>query len=390
MNDLVINSTVQHTLLLFVPLFFAYLLKQAKLKSWPLLGGLLAGILLGPAVFGSIVPDYWEGLFQGGIHQKEQFVNLKRQQQSDFLAANKIGTSEAVLLQIKADQQYELKQIEDAWLSAQWSDQRTLRNYAIVLIVLIFLSGNVRTKIPGTAPPLMSLSVGVWAAIVPCGLLSLISMFFWESNTPAMLAFGACLAAGPWAIARWEQRAADDSESGGAALMLRCGRVAWTVATIVAIYATWQLRGVMSLVWLLPLLLLPLCWLFHAKKAKWLHLFVDYGAIPSVVATTLVLIHPIESLSLWPIIVVILISADGRWLGGIIGLGLLGGRSNKDALRLSLPLVDAGVSQLCMAALLFGAGVLPPSYALAAIIGAIFLDRTAMIRMKFATSKEVV
>ena len=53
-------------------------------------------------------------------------------------------------------------------------------------------------------------------------------------------------------------------------------------------------------------------------------------------------------------------------------------------MRLSLPLVDCGISQLCMTALLFGTGVLPASFAFASIIGAVFLDRTATIRMKFA------
>ena len=96
------------------------------------------------------------------------------------------------------------------------------------------------------------------------------------------------------------------------------------------------------------------------------------------------LIHPIDALSIWPILIVIILCADARWLGGIIGLGILGGRESGNSMRLAIPLVDAGISQLCMAALLFGVGVLPPSFTLAVLLGAIFLDRTATIRMKFA------
>ena len=126
--------------------------------------------------------------------------------------------------------------------------------------------------------------------------MALLSLWFLDSNLSSALAFGACLAAGPWTLARWEQKAADESEQGGASLMLRCGRVAWLVASLIALYAVWEVHGAMALVWLLPLLLLPFMWVIPPKSWKWLTLFVDYGAIPSVMATTLVLIHPILSL----------------------------------------------------------------------------------------------
>ena len=384
MRELVINSSIQHTLLLCIPLVFAVILKIAKLKSWSLIAGAIAGVLLGPAVFGSVAPDYWENLFQGGAQEHVQYVELERQQETDLLAAQKLGVGEGVILQMKADHQYELHAMQDKWRDAQWDDQRPLRGFVIVLIILIFLSGSLRCKVRGTAPPMMSLSVGVWAAIIPCGLGSLLAYYFWDTGVSVALAFGACLAAGPWTLSRWEQRVADDSELGGAILMLRCGRVALLVACCIALYATWQTQGIMSLVWLLPLILLPLTWIVPPKNLSWLSAGIDYVAIPSVMATSLVLIHPIESLSLWPILVVVLLCADSRWIGGIIGLALLGGRNSENAMRLAIPLVDSGVSQLCLAALLFWAGVLPASLTVAVLLGAIFLDRTAPIRMKFA------
>ena len=260
MRELVINSTVQHTLLLFVPLIFASILKVAKLRSWSMVAGIIGGILLGPAVFGAVAPEYWEGIFQGGTIEKQQYEQFVRQQKADMLAAQQLGADESILLHIQADQHYEQSLKRTLWDEAKWKDQRTLRNYAITLIALIFLSGSVRNRVKGTAPPLMSLSVGVWAAIVPCGIIALIAIWFWDSSVSSALALGACIAAGPWTLARWEQRAADTSEQGGSSLMIRCGRVAWVVASSIAIYATWHLQGAMSLVWLLPLLLLPVLW----------------------------------------------------------------------------------------------------------------------------------
>ena len=168
--------------------------------------------------------------------------------------------------------------------------------------------------------------------------------------------------------------------------MLHCGWVAWIVAGIAAIYSAWTLQGIMSLVWLLPLLVIPLCWIFPRKNVAWLNWFTDHAAIPSIVATTFVLIHPIGAFSFWLTLLVLLISGDGRWLGGMIGLGVQGGRSCASIMKLTIPLVDAGVSQICIAALLFGVGVLNEECTVAVIIGAIFLELSAPIRRKFALS----
>ncbi len=385
MQELIINSTVQHTLLLLVPLVFAYILKHTNIRGWAMLGGVIGGVLLGPAIFGSVAPEYWEGIFQGGTLEHEKYVRLERQQQADILAATTLGMDETSILQIRADHHYDLSLLQEEWDVAKWKEQRTLRDYSMVLIVLILLGGSMRCRARGTAPPAMSLSVGVWAAIVPSGLTTLLLYWLTDVGLNPALALGACLGAGPWTLATWEQKAADGSEKDGALLMLRCGRIAWIVAGILAIYVAWQAQGAMALVWMLPLLLLPFLWLAPSKQWRWLQVFVDYAAIPSVMATSLVLIDPTENMRFWPILIVILFCADARWLGGMIGLGLLGGRKSGDAMRLAIPLVDSGVSQLCMAALLIGAGALPAPFAIAALIGAIFLEYTAPIRLKMST-----
>jgi len=53
-------------------------------------------------------------------------------------------------------------------------------------------------------------------------------------------------------------------------------------------------------------------------------------------------------------------------------------------MRLAIPLVDCGVSQLCVAALLICVGALPAPFAVAALIGALFLEYTAPIRIKMS------
>ncbi len=392
MRDLIINSSVQHTLLLVVPFAVAVILKWAKIRAWSMAGGLIGGILLGPMILGAVAPPYWEGIFQGGVSERDESTQLERQQQADILAAMTLGVDQDMILQMRADQQYVRSIAHDKWEVATWKDQRTLRNFAIALVVLILLSGNDRRAKRNTrshanntvrAPLLMSLSVGAWSSVVPGGCVAVISYLIWDASIAESIAIGACLGAGPWTLSRWEQRTAEGSETGGALLMVRCGRVAWCVAGIAAICAAWLELGAMSLVWLLPMLLLPVIWMIPPRDGRLLRWFVDFAAIPSLMATSLVLINPSDAFQLWPALVVILFCADARWLGGVVGLGILGGRTSGDAMRLSIPLVDAGVSQLCVVTLLFGAGVLTAPLALAAIIGALFLEITAPIRFKF-------
>lgn len=386
MKELVINSTTQHTLLLFVPLIIAAILRLSKIRGSSIIGGVLGGIILGPAMFGALAPEYWEGVFQGGVQEHQLVDQLEQQQKVDLESAKKIGASDVVIMQLRANQQYELTQAITTWETAQWKDQRTLRDYVLVLILIVLFSGSIRRTVDAKSNTATSMTVGIWAALIPGGLIAVASHYWWETDIAGSIAIGACLGAGPWTFTRWEQQAADDSEVGGAALMIRCGWVAWIAASIAAFYSAWTVQGAMTLVWLLPLLLLPICWMMPKRNYPWLRWFSDYAAIPSIAATAMVLIHPLHALSVWPIVLVVLISSDGRWLGGMIGLLILGGRTSVNAMRITMPLVDAGASQLCMAAMLFGVGVMSEELTLAAILGAIFIELTAPTRRKFATS----
>ena len=100
MKELVINSTTQHTLLLFLPLIIAAILRLAKIRGSSIIGGVFGGIILGPAIFGYLAPTYWEGIFQGGIQEHQLVQQLEQQQKVDIEAAEKIGASDVVIVQI--------------------------------------------------------------------------------------------------------------------------------------------------------------------------------------------------------------------------------------------------------------------------------------------------
>ena len=144
MRDLIINSSTQYTLLLVVPFVLAVILKWTKIRAWSMAGGLVGGILLGPAVLGSVAPSYWEGIFQGGVSEREELTQLDRQQQADILAATTLGVDQDLILQMRVDQNYVRSISHEKWRLATWEDQRTLRYYSIPLVVLVLLCGNDR------------------------------------------------------------------------------------------------------------------------------------------------------------------------------------------------------------------------------------------------------
>lgn len=381
------TSFVQHGiqlgLLLAVPCLLAFVLHRSNIRAWSVLGGAVGGLLLSSLVLGAVAPSFWSDIFEGASSERVTYVALQHQQQIDRAAATVLGIPELELKAL-AHSQAELLQREMTLVNdAIWQNNAVTRIFCMLLIVFILAGGAMRRHATGNPLHFSMLSVGVWSAIIPGGLLAALSYWLWGTSVTTSLAFGATLAAGPWTLQAWERTSADNSALHGASYMLQCGRVAWIVATSVALFVSWQIHGVMSLVWLAPLLLLPCVWMLPARNWWVLNMFVDYVAIPSVMALSLVSMNIGEEFSFWPTLVVILLCADGRWLGGIIGLGLLGGHSSEKSMKLAIPLVDAGISQMCMVALLSLSGVLPASFALAALVGVVFLECTVATRMKF-------
>ncbi|MHC5024605.1 MAG: hypothetical protein ACYTGG_11985 [Planctomycetota bacterium] len=70
MRDLIINSAVTHSLLLGLPLLAALLLRWARCPGWSILGGAMAGILLGPTVLGRVAPIEFEKFFVGAVEER--------------------------------------------------------------------------------------------------------------------------------------------------------------------------------------------------------------------------------------------------------------------------------------------------------------------------------
>jgi hypothetical protein len=84
------------------------------------------------------------------------------------------------------------------------------------------------------------------------------------------------------------------------------------------------------------------------------------------------------------LVVLALLADDGRWTGAWIGAMLPGGRPGLRSMRLVMPAMAAGPTQLAAAALALHAWLLPERFALPLLAGVILIEVTAPARRGMA------
>ena len=93
--------------------------------------------------------------------------------------------------------------------------------------------------------------------------------------------------------------------------------------------------------------------------------------------------------SLWPPLLLILLSGDGRWVGATIGALLPGGRPGLRTMRLVMPAMACGPTQIAFAALVLHEALLPEDLVLALVAGAVLVEATTPWRGRIAGSIKV-
>ena len=168
MLDLIINSSITHSLLLVLPIALAAVLRWARCRGWAVIGGALAGILLGPTVLGRVAPERFERHFIGGVEQRVERDAVARRHGAELLAAASAGVDEAGVAAMHEQHALETADARAAWERATWSFQRPFRNYTAMIIVLVLLGGGrCRVRARLVAGGIAPLSIGAWSALVP-------------------------------------------------------------------------------------------------------------------------------------------------------------------------------------------------------------------------------
>jgi hypothetical protein len=387
------------------------LLRRGGLPGSAILGGVLAGVLLGPGVLGRAAPETFERFVAGATPQREALAtHLRHFEATEAALESSPDLSPAAQAEARADLAAPLAALQAAVDEAAWRHAAPLRGALLALALLLLLVGW-STPIGGGASPTRrwadALLLGAWAAIVPAGLAML--LLRGDAAPSALLVLAAALAVGPWRLGRQDRLDADAAEADGARLLQAAGLVASALAALALVGAAAVADGdgreraaVLAAAVVVPLLAGAAIALRArhggavgggaagggaARAALFEPTWVDRThrlLVPALVSIALLRIEPWLDLRWWPLLVVVLLTDNGRLLGGVLAAFLPGGRRGLRAMRMALGLSAAGPTQAAIAAIAIAWESLPPAWGLALLLGAAVPELSTPLRARAA------
>ncbi len=350
------------------------------------MGGVGAGIVLGPTILGRVMPQAYESLFVGGGEELRALEPLVRRGEADRIAAEEAGLSVRDMGEQEAERKREQEPVRQTWKEAKWAHQGPLRFLTSVIVALTLLgAGAIGVRRSGNGQSMVgAISVGAWSAALPGALAFFAMRWWWNESTAESALVAAATAIGPWALTSIDREAADQAEVGGARMIQTAGRIAAALAVITAGWALSSGHGKGGLLMATPLLAAPLGWLIPQIDAALVRRSLDAVVLPAVAAAVAVKIDLYDDFSLWPIALFLLLSGDGRWLGAFTGAMIPGGRSGLRTMRLVLGSMAAGPTQLAITAIAVHTWSIPGGFAMALLLGAVVIEVTTPARRKMA------
>jgi hypothetical protein len=348
---------------------------------------------MGPAIFGRIAPEAFEKAFVGGFEQREALDSLKRRQGADVLAAQTAGLDRESMNEMEVRHRAERAPLVEDLDEARWAFQQPMRIGVSIVIALALLgAGRMGVREGDRRQGLMApVSIGLWTALLPGALAYFAMTWLWRHPPAPSLLAAAAVAIGPWALTSADRQSADEAEFGGAHMIQTAGRIASLIALGAAVFALAMARGAAGVLWCLPLLALPAGWLLpkrlqRREAAAPLSASRSSGnglglvVVPLLAACVGMKIDIYAHFALWPIVVFVLLSGDGRWLGALMGALLPGGRKGMRTMRLVMGSMACGPTQLAVAALAAHTWVVPESIPYALLLGAIYIETSTPLR----------
>jgi hypothetical protein len=385
MADLIVNSATTHSLLLILPIACALLLRWAHCPGWPVVGGVAAGLLLGPGLLGRAAPDWYESTFVGAVEERAAYEAILRDRERELAVMSAAGATMQTIDARVGEFEASLDEARARRRDAERTFQRPFRSFTATVTALSLLGGGllgVRRR-DRRQQWTSSLSIGIWSALLP-GALAVVGMHFWWGAMRSETALvAAAVAIGPWILTAIDREAADRAEFGGAWMIERAGRIASIIAIVVTTWAVADALGAVGLIWVAPLLAMPLGWLLPAPRGSIRRIAaasLSIAFVPMLAACAAMRIDLFEHASLWPMLFFILLSGDARWLAAFLGAMLPGARRSLRTMRLVLGSMACGPTQLALIALAAHLSLIPGTFAIALIAGAVVIEVTVPAR----------
>ncbi len=351
----------------------ARLLRSARTPAAPLVAGLLVGALLGPTIlgrdgmFGASFSTWYEDTIIGGRAERETLEQARSGLGGLEFAARRTAAApprdEVDRLQRAVD-----LAAADHRAARMAHDRGFLPMICGLAAAILVLAGPLGRPRDPNAPPagfMAPLSIGLWSAALP-GALAYVWLRGVGADGRAAWLGAAAAAIGPWVLPAPDEQTSDEAEQGGAHLLELAGRV----ASVVAIIAAGVGFGFDHVGEWAVLLLLPIGWLLPRGRCPSGRTLAESVLIPGLTAAAMLRIDAIAHLWLGTSIVLILLTADGRWIAAALGAILGAGRRPLRALRLVGGSAAAGPTQMSVAALGVWTSVIAPPIALALLLGA--------------------
>ncbi len=380
-------------LLLAVPAAAAALLRFARCPGWSVVGGVAAGLLLGPTIMGRVLPDRYEATFAGGVEERQALVELTSRQAADRLVADKAGYDADRMTQMGLEHARQRDIARRRMTDARWADQEALRLLTFTLVAFMLLGSAAfgERRAPNEPGVAGAMSIGAWVAALPGGVAFCALRWVWGCTAAESALGAAAVAIGPWALTAVDRAAANYAEVGGARMVQTAGRMATLIAIALSVLAIRHQAGGLSAMWAAPLLAILVSWLIPPPRESapgtavpLIRGALRFVLVPSVAACAAVKIDLYDNFAFWPIALFLLLSGDGRWLGAFTGAMILGGREALRTMRLVLGSMAAGPTQIAVTAVAIHMWSIPAVYATALLLGAVLIEVTTPARRSMA------
>ncbi len=381
-------------LLLAVPAAAAALLRWARCPGWSVVGGVAAGLLLGPTIMGRVLPDRFEATFAGGVEERVAMQELVSRQTVERLAAESAGYDANRIMQMGLEHTRQRDVARRRLTDARWADQGALRllTFALVAFMLLGSAAFGERRGPGEQGGVAgAMSIGAWSAALPGGVAFCALRWVWDCTAAQSALGAAAVAIGPWALTAIDRAAANYAEVGGARMVQTAGRMATLIAIALAVLAIRHQAGGLSALWAVPLLAILVSWLLPpapepepGASVRFIRFVLRFLLVPAVAACVAVKVDLYLDFAVWPIALFLLLSGDGRWLGAFTGAMILGGREALRTMRLVLGSMAAGPTQLAVTAVAIHMWSIPAVYATALLLGAVLIEVTTPARRSMA------
>ncbi|HWB19609.1 MAG TPA: hypothetical protein VG711_04855, partial [Phycisphaerales bacterium] len=382
-------------LLCAVSLAISFILRKARIPGFPIIAGLIAGVLLGPSFLGRIAPDFHERLFIGGASERITLNHVLARENADQYLAETFD-ARVIDAQSAAASRPSISEARLSLESARRQHQRPLRIMASLLATLLVLTSALMSFERHNPARMFALNIGLWSFTLPAAVALFASLLLFDCDRYQSALVATAVGISPLFLLPFDRRIARNVEPAGPATLQFASRIAALLAVLIALWAFLSSQQGLAPTMIPPLVAFPVSWLLHAcLKAVRTSLRMRRKLARAVITSHSLLLPPLAALasihveifhafSIWPTLLILVLADDGRWAGALVGSILTAGRDPLPTFRLLLPTLSAGSAQLLLTSLAAITHTLPPPIILSLLLGVALIELTTNLRRRVA------